>query len=59
MYVGYPGIQRDVTIQPVKTRPKLLCQNKSYVGHNLLAYFSLLARMQKKTAGQQVFPHDF
>ena len=37
MYVGCPGTQWDVTIQPVKTKPKLLCQNKSYVGHNLVA----------------------
>ena len=47
MYAGCPGTQWDVTIQPVKTRQKLLCQNKSYVGHKLVAYFSLLAKMQK------------
>ena len=54
MYVGCPGNQLNVTIQPPKTRPKLLCQNKNYIGHKLEAYISLLARMQrqKKTVAQ-------
>ena len=56
IYLGCPGTQWDVTKQPVKTRPKLLCQNKSYGGHKLVVYFSLYSRMQKKTVGQKVFP---
>ena len=55
MYVGCLGTQWDVTIQPVKTKPKLLCQNANYVRHKLVAYFSCFPRMQKKTFGQQVF----
>ena len=53
--MGCPGTQWDVTEQPVKTRPTFHCQNNSYVRHKLVAYFSLLASMQKKSVGQQVF----
>ena len=55
MCVGCPGTQWDVTIQPLKTRPKLLLQNKSYGGHTFMTYFSLLTRMQKKASCQKVF----
>ena len=55
MCVGFPGTQWDVTIQPLKTRPKLLLQNKSYSGHTFMTYFSLLTRMQKKASCQKVF----
>ena len=39
---GCPGTQWDVIVQPVKTRPKFHCQNKSYVRYKLVAYFSNL-----------------
>ena len=48
MYVGCPGTQWNVTVEPVKTKLKLLCQNKSDVGHKLMAYFSLLPRMHEE-----------
>ena len=55
MCVGCPVTQWDVTIQPLKIRPKLLWQNKSYGGHTIMTYFSLLTRMQKKASRQKVF----
>ena len=55
MCVGCPGTQWDVTIQPLKTRPKLLLQNKSYGGPTFMTYFSLLTRMHEKASCQQVF----
>ena len=42
-------------MQPLKTRPKLLLQNKSYGGHTYMTYFSLLTRLQKKASCQKVF----
>ena len=54
-YVGCLGTQWDVTIQPLKTRPKLYCQNKSYVTNKLVAYFSLLAKALKLSLGPNVF----
>ena len=47
MYVGCPGTQWDGTIQPVKTSPKIFCQNKRYREHEFVAKFCLLARMPK------------
>ena len=52
--VGCPGTQWDVTVQPVKTRPKFHCQNKSYVRHKLVAYFSHLVKERKLTGGQNI-----
>ena len=52
MCVGCPGTYWDVT---VKTRLKLLCQNKSYGGHKFMAYFSLLTILRKKTISLNVF----
>ena len=49
-----PGNQWCVNIQPVKTRTKLFCKNKSYVGPKLLAFFSLLAVMQEHPVGEKV-----
>ena len=45
-YVGCPDTQWDVSIQPVKSRPKFDCRNKSYVSHIPL-YFTTLAKEQK------------
>jgi hypothetical protein len=35
-HVGWPGTQWDVPIEPVKTRPKLHCRNKSYAKNTFL-----------------------
>ena len=45
MCLGCPVTQWDVTIQPLKSRPKLLWQNKGYGGHTFMTYFSLLTRI--------------
>ena len=58
MYVGYLGTQWDVTIQPVKTKPKLICQNKSYVRHKLVAYFPFYQECKEKLLLKS-YPPDF
>ena len=50
------GVQvlRAVTVQPVKTKPKFCCLNKSYVRDRLVAYFSHLVKERKLTVGHNI-----
>ena len=53
-HVGCPGTQWDVPNQPVKTRPKLHCQNMSYGGYTSEVNLPYISKEQKWPWGQKL-----